>query len=327
MSTAKEKKAARDSLTKRALFILVVLSLVVLMVYYVHSKSKPISSLVINLFTRFSSDRQTEIAVRPATPADYPYYLEIYPDLEIDQPPADEATWKESHLSSVTIITQGTRPVGYISIQSYGELYYLFYFVIGREHRQKGIGTKALKHVKNQAKQLGFNKWELDCDINHTIPYKMYIKAGMNKVGELYHLKAPYNSSLVRETNMNVIVVYDPQQWSSLEDKYGLRKGIAKLGAFSGSLPVLLVDSNGQARGVTIFSPSDFTLTSLVVDNSDDLLSFLVLLQGLRTVQAVPEWIYFWVNTGKKYSDIVLSSIPGAVVSEQFDYLVGSTSE
>ena len=89
----------------------------------------------------------------------------------------------------------------------------------------------------------------------------------------------------------------------------------------------MLLDSNGQTRGFAIFSPSDFRLLSLVVDTSEDLMSLIGLLQHLKTVGADPEWIHFWIDTGKKYADIVLSSIPGAVVSEQFDYLVGSTSE
>src|SRR6202022_79067 len=75
MPTAKENRDGRNSLIKRALFILVLLSLVVLQVYCVHSKSKQ-TPPVTNLLGKFSSD----ITVRPAIPADYAYYLEIYPD-------------------------------------------------------------------------------------------------------------------------------------------------------------------------------------------------------------------------------------------------------
>jgi GNAT superfamily N-acetyltransferase len=322
MPTAKENRDGRNSLIKRALFILVLLSLVVLLVYYVHSKSKQ-TPPVTNLLGKFSSD----ITVRPAIPADYAYYLEIYPDLEIDQPPVDEAMWSRRDLPGVTIITQGAQSVGYIWAIKYDQIYYLEYFVVGREHRRKGIGTKALRHLKAHAKQLGYGKWRLDCDPNHHIPYKMYIKAGMSKVGDMYHVKVPYSSSLTRETNMNVMIVYDPEQWPILEDKYGLIKGRIQFLFPCGILPVLLIDSNGQARGFVIFSPTDFKLLNLVVDSSEDLMSFLSLLQDLKAPDANPEWVHFWIDTGKKYSEIALSSVPGAIASEQYDILEGSTSE
>jgi ribosomal protein S18 acetylase RimI-like enzyme len=326
MPMTKEKRDERNSLIKRALFIVVLLSLMVLIVYYIHRENKQASNMDINSLEKVSGDKQTEITVRPATPADYAYYLESYPDLEIDHPPADEVMWNKSDLPDVTIITQGTQSVGYIWTRKYDELYYLIYLVIGREYRRKGIGTKALKHVKNQAKQLGYNKWGLDCDMNHPIPYKMYIKAGMSKVGELYHVKAPYDSSLSRKTNMNVMVVHDSDQWPLLEDKYGLRRGRIRTFSVGGSLPILLVDSSGQTHGFVIFSPISFVLSSLVVDNSDNLLFFLGLLQDLKASTTNPEWIHFFTDTGKKYSEIVLSSLPGAVVCEQFDMLQGSTS-
>ena len=155
----------------------------------------------------------------------------------------------------------------------------------------------------------------------------MYLKVGMNKFGELYHSKAPYSSLLAKETDMKVMVVYDPDQWPILEDKYGLRKGRIRLFTASGSLPVLLVDPNGQTRGFVLFLPSVLRLSSLVIENTEDLLPFLGLLQDLKAANANPEWVHFWIDTGKKYSDIVLSSIPNATLCEQFDYLEGSTAE
>lgn len=322
MTTAKENRGERGSLIKQALLLLVLLPLVGLLVHYVHSNGKQSSPLATNTSNKSSND----ITVRPATPADYTYYLEIYPDLEIDQPPVDEAMWNKRDLPGVTIITQGTQSVGYIWAIEYAQIYYLEYFVVGKEHRRKGIGTTALQHLKAHAKQLGYNKWVLDCDPNHHIPYRMYIKAGMSKVNDMYHLKAPYSSSLTRDTNMSVMVVHDPEQWPILEDKYGLIKGRIKFLFPSGILPILLSDSSGQARGFVIFLPTVFRLLNLVVDSSGDLMSLLSLLQDLKAPDASPEWIHFWIDTGKKYADLVLSSVPGAIASEQYDVLEGSTS-
>ena len=252
--------------------------------------------------------------------------MKIYPDLDIDQPPLDEALWKKRELPSGTIITQGAQSVGYIWTLGYEVLYYLEYFVVEREHRGKGIGTKALQHIKKQAKELGYRRWGLDCDPNHPIAYRMYTKAGMSKVGEVYHLKAPYSPSLTKETNMNVMVVYDPEQWPVLEDKYSVPRGCTKRYYPSGMLPVILMDANGQTRGFVLFTPSSFRMLNLAVDSPDELLSFLSLLQDLKEADANPEWIDFWILRGKAYADIVLSSVPNAALCEQYDLLEGSTA-
>ena len=189
-------------------------------------KEKQASKVALETGKISDKNGQMDITVRPATSADYTFYLKIYEDLEIDHPPADEAMWNKRDMPGVTIITQGTEPVGYIWTQKYGEVYYLAYLIIVKEHRRKGIGTKALRLVKNQAKQLGYAKWGLDCDVLHQIPYKMYIKAGLSKEGELHHLKAPYtNPSMKRKTNLSTLVVYDQDRWSVLEKKYGMWKG------------------------------------------------------------------------------------------------------
>ena len=126
---------------------------------------------------------------------------------------------------------------------------------------------------------------------------------------------------------MKLMVVYDSDQWPILEDKYGLRKGRTRLVSVSGTLPVLLVDPNGQTRGFVLFWPSVPRLSSLVIEHAKDLLPFLGLLQDLKAANANPEWIHFWIETGKKYSDIVLSWFPNATLCEQFDYLEESTAE
>ena len=327
MTTAKDRQDERKSLIKLALFILVFLSLVVSIVFCMHGKSNQVSLLATNFLTKFNGDGQAEIALRPATPADYAYYLEVYPDLEIDQPPGNEAVWNRRDLPTASIITRGAQPVGYIWVLKYDVVYYLEYFVIGRVHRGKGIGTKALESIKAHARELGYSRWGLDCDINHHIPYKMYTKAGMGKVGEVYHLKAPYHSSLAGATTMSVMIVNDPEQWPILEEKYGLIKGRARFFFPSGIVPVLLLDANGQTRGFTIFSPSDFRLLSPIVDSSEDLMVFLDLLQDLKTADETSGWMHFWVDRGEEYARAILSYIPGAVLCEQYDMLEGSTSE
>ena len=93
------------------------------------------------------------------------------------------------------------------------------------------------------------------------------------------------------------------------------------------TLPVLLMDSAGQEHGFALFSPSTFRMTNLVIDSPDNLLHFIDLLQDLKMPDANPEWMHIWISAGKQHCDIVLSTIPGAVLCEQFDHLVGSTSD
>ena len=97
-------------------------------------------------------------------------------------------------MPNVSIITHDAKAVGYIWVQLLGEVYYLTHLVVAKEHRRRGIGTAALKLLKRTAREKGFKKWGLHCDVLHEIPYKMYVKAGMRPDGQLFHLKTPSTS-------------------------------------------------------------------------------------------------------------------------------------
>ena len=112
MAKAKENKDGKNHLVKPAPFVIVFLLLAALVVYYALSKSVQTPQLAMKSMEKLSNDEQVKITVRPATPADYAYYLEIYPDLEIDTPPADEASWNRRDLPNVIIIMQGAQSVG-----------------------------------------------------------------------------------------------------------------------------------------------------------------------------------------------------------------------
>ena len=118
MAKTKESKNGKSHLVKSAPYVVAFLSLAALVVYYALSKGVQTPQLAMKSMEKLGNDEQVKITVRPATPADYAYYLEIYPDLEGDTPPADEASWNRRELPNVVIIMQGAQSVGYTWFQN-----------------------------------------------------------------------------------------------------------------------------------------------------------------------------------------------------------------
>ena len=160
-----------------------------------------------------------------------------------------------------------------------------------------------------------------------SIPYGMFLKAGMSKTGELHHLKAPSGPALKRDTDMRAIVLEDPRVWTEAEELFKLRRGLIRVVYSNGFLPVMLKDADGAVRGFTMFSRTLLRLYCLVIYTAEELLSFLSLLQDGKAPEANVEWMHLWIDRGEEYLKLVLSTIPGAVICEQHDYLEGSTSD
>lgn len=285
--------------------------------------------------TRDALKNIPSVSLHPATPADYPYYLQLYPDLEIDQAPASLDTWTTHDMPNTQIITRDTVSVGYVWVQLIGEVYYLTFFVVAKEHRRKGIGTAAMKLLKKVAREKGFKKWGLHCDVLHTIPYKLYVKMGMHPDGQLFHLKAPSQSVKAlapQSKDYYTMIVHDPSRWTEMEQTYKIMPGDLALSVKRGRLPILMLDANQQVKGFTVLTPTSGTLWDLYIENPEDFTIFLSLLQTYRKPKDTnddEDWVQFWIaNAGsKQMSDIVLQTLPGAVMCEQYDYLEGSTSE
>jgi len=275
------------------------------------------------------------VSVHPATPADYPYYLQLYPDLEIDEPPVNLNNWTKHIMPHSYIITHDGVPVGYIRTQVYKEVYYLAYLVVAKEHRRKGIGTAALKLLKKVAREKGFKKWGLHCDVNHTIPYMMYIKAGLRLNGDFFHLKTQSQTikSLVADPkDHSTIVVHDPSKWDEMERDYKIIPGTIVLWIKEGRLPIVMLDTGGRIKGFTVFNPTSGTIRDLYLENHDDLTTFLSMLQTYRKSEDPNDndgWTHFWLSNGgsKQMSDIIMQTLSGTVMCEKYDYLEGSTSE
>jgi GNAT superfamily N-acetyltransferase len=267
-------------------------------------------------------------AIRPALESDYSYFLDLYPDLQVDQAPPNRNTWVKYDMQNAYIITMAADPVGYIWIKHWEEVLYLTIFVIGKEYHGKGIGTETLIQLQQFAKNQGFRKIGLHCDVAHTTPHSFYVKVGMQPTGKLFHLKVPANVIRHVETVSSLqFITGDNMECShKLEHEYGLFKGQIKREIDRGSVVVRMLSHIGEVKGFASFKMEPFRLTSLVVESSDDLVTMLSLLNDLRG-HSYPhvDWIHLWVSKDKKYAEIIFETFSTAVCCEEFDYLEMST--
>ena len=123
----------------------------------------------------------------------------------------------------------------------------------------------------------------------------------------------------------------DPTKWTEIERDYKIVSGDIASSVKRGRLPILMLDANNKIKGFTVLTPTS-TLWDLYIENSEDLTIFLSLLQAYKQPREINDdenWVYFWISNegSKQASDIVLQTLPGATICEQYDYLEGSTSE
>lgn len=279
----------------------------------------------------------TDISIRPATPEDYPLYFRLYPAIGTDHPPVALEEWLKYEMSMMSIITRGTTSVGYTWAFPIGENYRLAHFVIAEEHRGKGIGTVALRLVKKVAREKGFKRWGLHCEVQHEIPYRMYIKAGMQPKGKGFYLTMPSESiaSLApAPIECSLTVALDASHWAELENVAGIMSGEITSLMKIGAIPLVLYDPDKSVRAFAMYDSTSGFTSDLYVKDAETTRIFLKLIHDYKQPVSKGENVHddrtrLWIpyKNSIRVSNLVMETIPGAAITEEYDYLEGSTTE
>lgn len=277
------------------------------------------------------SKSASALMLRPAQESDYNFYRKLFPEFEIDQPSCPPEMWVRESMSDALIATIESTPVGYIRIQYFTDVFYITWLTIAKEWPQEEIVAKTLGLLKELAKERGYKRWALHCDVLHAVPRQMYRKAGMEKVegAILLHLKAPVESVEAyqkEDSQLITVAINDPKEWADLEAKYNHIRGQFHVGAKDDYTPIKLTTKNSQTVGCALY----IRRQRILLIPSVDKLEFLpALLHGVRKFQEAgpyedPHFEHFWIQPKRDVADHMMANIKRAMICETFDYLEGS---
>ena len=88
----------------------------------------------------------------------------------------------------------GDEPIGFFmvfipdeaSIKEGEDEFFLWRFMIARDHQRKGYGNIALDHICDMARKHGYKKLITSCETWDESPYPFYIKYGFKENGKKY---------------------------------------------------------------------------------------------------------------------------------------------
>lgn len=126
---------------------------------------------------------------------DYSHFSAFYPDVGIDGPTPTFEEWLlwVQPTQSLVMLSFVKEPIGYILPIYYGDNYYLLHFMVAKERRGQGIGRHVMNAMIRDARERGFSKFSLDCDVTHKRIYAFYESFGMFVVYKEFTYKIAFD--------------------------------------------------------------------------------------------------------------------------------------
>jgi ribosomal-protein-alanine N-acetyltransferase len=118
-------------------------------------------------------------SVRDATPADYPVFARLFPELHVPDPLLTAAQFEERMLPSTVIAEGADRPLGYSHFRFYGGTAHVVHVVVDPEARGRGVGKVLMDAVRARVVAAGSTRWYLNVKKDNAPAIRLYESAGL----------------------------------------------------------------------------------------------------------------------------------------------------
>lgn len=241
----------------------------------------------------------TEIVVQPAKAADYPAFAGLFPELGVDDPVPDEAEFTERMTPRTRIASIDGRVAGYLYFnpQPIDHLH-VNHVVVAPWARRLGVGTALLVAARREGVSAGCRTWSLFVKADNAAAIGLYRKGGLERAHGSVPVRLTWEQVLALPaaaagTIRDLAPVEDPL----IETRFALRPGrLATFRSF-GSPRLLLLEVDGAARGIAVFTPNFPGVALLRADDLADATALLRAIYPLRRTD-FPEAVADWRRTG-----------------------------
>lgn len=117
---------------------------------------------------------------RPATPADYPAYARLFPELGVDDPIPPAATWSAQQCPTTRVLEHAGTVVAYLYFERMHDLGYIRNVVVDPAHRGRGLGLALMQSLADELRAAGCTRWCLNVKPDNTAALRLYQRVGLH---------------------------------------------------------------------------------------------------------------------------------------------------
>ena len=119
------------------------------------------------------------LAHRPASPADYPLFTRLFPELATGDPLPSPARWAAEIAPDTWLFEQDGADVGYLFFERLGGVGYVRHVVVAPERRGHGLGAAMLRAAAAELRAAGCQRWCLNVKPDNLAAIRLYQRLGM----------------------------------------------------------------------------------------------------------------------------------------------------
>jgi GNAT superfamily N-acetyltransferase len=122
----------------------------------------------------------TRLAARPATSADYPHFVRLFPELGVDDPVPPVERWLETMAAATLIFAdEAGAVVGYAYVQALQGEGYVRHVVVDPGRRGEGLGRAIMGAIAARLRAAGCVRWCLNVKPDNEAALRLYRAVGM----------------------------------------------------------------------------------------------------------------------------------------------------
>jgi GNAT superfamily N-acetyltransferase len=198
-------------------------------------------------------------SLRQATAGDYEAFVQLFPELRVDDPIPSRESWTANLMPGTTVVERDGRVVGYSYCQLLAESAYVRNVVVAPWARRSGVGRALMERIRDEARSRGLQLWELNVMPDNLPAIRLYRSFGLTERYRSLSLRLPWSllDRLPPAATGTSGRLLDPPRDALIERTFGLPAGLVAVARTSDRHVLLeLVDEpSGTPRGYARFSP------------------------------------------------------------------------
>ena len=203
-----------------------------------------------------AQQNQADLVIRRATPDDYPAFIRLFPELQVDDPVPALDRWAAALVPSTWIAARDIEILGYCYCQEYAETGYVRNVVVAPTARRSGVGHALMLATAESLRSHGKKSWRLNVKPDNRAALALYQRMGMRTKYLAQALCLPWAAMKALPVGDGAVREVTPDRDAELEQLFDLPRGQLAFARGAGRILLEVISSSGQpAMGLALFDP------------------------------------------------------------------------